>query len=895
MNVPFEDLVDCARIGTSHSDELEREICLRATRTHAAERRAEIRQRHDDAASGSDVVRMMSGAADDIVRGVFHFAANSLATKRAISTRVALCALGGYGRAELSPYSDLDVCLLYEGALDEPVRSLNSYIIPFLWDSGFAVGYSIHSVREAVDLAKDDILAFTRFLEGRLLAGESTVYARLKLSIGELKSGEMAHRFIESKVRDRYDGLALEYRDLFASEPNVKENAGGLRDFHTALWLLMVSHDVDTLDDAVGQGIITPDEHLDFVDGLDFVWRIRNELHFHCGKSEDRLTFAQQSHVAKAFGFTNSHHFMQSYYTAAGKLRRFLRIAARLCNYASTANLPDAGMPIAQEYAIENDELYVGAGDPKWFAHNPARLMEVFWLCARHLVPLSRPSELLVAENLHLVNETFQANNIVRRFFTALCNRPLRAGHALRQAASCGLLGRYIPEFEAVHEVIRYEDFHSYPVGEHTLRAVEAIACIEEVEGAVGRCLQEALENLSDPYILILAILFHDLGKIEGDVHTEASVRITRQICARIGIPAEDEERIAFLVQHHTLMTNISQYRDIDDEHIVRSFAETMKTESRLRALFLLSYADLSAVGPGVWTDWKGALLLQLYLRAVKHLLGRAETVGETYWVSPKADQVRDAARDDLKPEVERHLRGLGQRYFIAFETNQIAEHLECVEEARRNGLSVRCIPNESIAMSDVVICTRDRHGLFAKIAGCFSSLLIDINNAALFTREDGIVVDCFTVADARRMRPLTAVQGAKVTQVLQAVLMDDEDVQSYVDRARRRLFALLQPRIPIQTRIEFDNDSSRGHTIVDIETGDRTGLLYDITRAMTELGLDIATARIVTDARRVRDSFYVTQNHRKIDDDAILATVRDGIHHAIHPRAVADTKGEHV
>ncbi len=893
MTVSFGELVDRARLGNGYSDVLERDDCLRVTRTHASRQRAAVRKRHDDAASGSDIVRMMSAAADEIVRGVFQFATNSLPTRRSISTRVALCALGGYGRAELSPYSDLDVCLLYEGALDEPVRALNSYIIPFLWDSGFAVGYSIHSVREAVDLAKNDMQAFTRFLEGRLLAGESTVYARLKLSIREIRSGELARRFIESKVRDRYDDLSAEYRDIFAPEPDVKENAGGLRDFHTALWLLMMAHDVDTLDDAVGLGILTPDEHLDFVDGLDFIWRIRNELHFHCGKAEDRLSFALQSHVAEAFGYANSHHFMQSYYTAASKLRRFLRIAARSCHYASMANLPDAGMPVAQEYAIENDELYVGAGDPKWFAHNPARLMEVFWLCARHYVPLSRPSEMLVVANLDLVNETFRSNNIVRRFFQAICNRPFRSGHALRQAAVCGLLGRYLPEFEAVHDVIRYEDFHSYPVGEHTLRAVEAIARVEDLDGAVGRCLHEALENLSDPYILILAILFHDLGKVEGDVHTEASVRITRQICTRIGIPPEDEERIAFLVQHHTLMTNISQYRDIDDEHIVRSFAETMKTEQRLRALFLLSYADLSAVGPAVWTDWKGALLLQLYLRAVKHLLGRAETVGETYWDSPKAEQARAAAPDELKDEVEPHLRGLGQRYFIAFEANQIAEHLACVAEARQTGLSVRCTSKDAIGMSEVMICTQDRHGLFAKIAGCFSSLLIDVNNAALFTREDGIVLDCFTVADARRLRPLTSAQTAKVTQVLRAVLLENEDVQGFVDRARRRLFALLQPRIPIQTRVEFDNDSSRGHTIIDIESGDRTGLLYDITRAMTELGLDIATARIVTDARRVRDSFYVTQNNRKIDDEEVLASIRDGILHAIHPRAVADTKGE--
>ncbi|MCC6486692.1 MAG: HD domain-containing protein, partial [Candidatus Hydrogenedentes bacterium] len=664
-------------------------------------------------------------------------------------------------------------------------------------------------------------------------------------------------------------------------------------DFHTALWLLMMAYGVNTLDEAVGQGIITAEEHLDFVDGLDFLWRLRNELHFQSNKAEDRLTFALQIPVATAFGYARPHYLLQSYYTAAGKLRRFLRIAARTCVGAGSATFPDAGMPVAQEYAIENGELYVGAGDPNWFGHNPARLMEVFWLCARHMVPLSRSSELLVAESLHLVTDTFRGNNIVRRFFTAICNRPYQAGHAFRQASSCGLLGRYLPEFAAVQEVIRYEDFHSYPVGEHTLRALEAIGRINDVEGAIGRCLQEALENLSDPYILIMAILFHDLGKVEGEVHIDASVRITREICSRMGMTGDDEERIAFLVQHHSLMTIISQYRDIDDEFIVRNFAETMKTELRLRALFLISYADLSAVGPAVWNEWKGALLLQLYLRTMKRMLGRAETAGEEFWTTQKAQEVIECVRDDLKDKVIEHLQGLSQRYFVAFEAEKIAMHLECVEEARKTGLDIRATSNPVTGMSEVVICTRDCHGLFAKIAGCFSSQLVDINSAALFTRPDGIVVDVFMVCDARRMQPLTPAQTAKVAQVLHAVLLEGEDVQEHVERALRRLFALLQPRIPIPTRVEFDNGSSRRRTIIDIETGDRTGLLYDITRAISELGLDIATARIVTDARRVRDSFYVTQNKQKIEDPEMLTAIREGIHQAIHPRAAADTKGE--
>ncbi|MBX7257074.1 MAG: [protein-PII] uridylyltransferase [Candidatus Hydrogenedentes bacterium] len=895
MTTSFQELVEQARNGEHGFCDLRREECLAATRDFAATRRAEIRKLHTDSASGSDVVHMLADVADEIVHGIYHFALSCLPTRRSVQSRIALCAFGGYGRSELSPFSDLDISLIYEGQLDEGIRALNGYLIPFLWDSGFAVGYSIHSVREARDLASEDLVTFTRMLEGRIIDGESAVYARLKLFIRELQSGELAQRFIEHKIRDRYEMLEEDYRDLYDAEPNVKESAGGLRDFHTALWLLMMSYGISTLDEAVGQGIISSDEHLDFVDGLDFIWRCRNEMHFHAGKADDRLTYAHQRNLARAFGYGDHmgvSRFLQDYYAAAGRLRRFLRIAARVCNYSNSASLPDAGMPVAQEYVIENNEIYVGVGDKNWFAHTPSRLMEVFWICARHRAPLSRNSERLVADNLHLVNDAFRSNDVVRRFFLAICNKPLTAGFALRQASSIGLLDAYLPEFASVQKVIRYEDFHSYPVGEHTLRAIDALNEMTNVPGAVGRCLREALENLADPNILVMAILFHDLGKAAGDIHVDESVRITHEICQRIGVQEDDEERIAFLVQHHVLMTNISQYRDIDDEDIVRDFAETMKNEQRLRALFILSYADLSAVGPGVWNEWKGALLLQLYLRTVKRLLGRAESPDEDFWNSPKAQAVVEHTRKDLCTEIESHLRGLGQRYFVAFQPEQIAMHLECADEARRTGLAVRCQPNQNTGLSDVVICTADRHGLFSKIAGCFSSQLIDINGAALFTRPDGMVVDCFSVCDAKYSRPLTSAQTARVAQVLRSVLLDGEDVQEHVDRSLRRLYALLQPRVPVPTKVEFDNSSSRNHTIIDIETGDRTGLLYDITRAMSEAGLDIVTARIVTDARRVRDSFYVTRNTSKIEDEETQAAIREMIHSAIHPRAAVEAKG---
>ena len=442
-----------------------------------------------------------------------------------------------------------------------------------------------------------------------------------------------------------------------------------------------------------------------------------------------------------------------------------------------------------------------------------------------------------------------------------------------------------------LENIIRYKDFHSYPVGEHTLRAIEALAKIDELDGAIRGCLREALEHLTDPYVLVMAILFHDLGKSLGDVHIEESVRLTRRICSRIGMPEDDEERIAFLVQHHVLMTNLSQYRDIDDEEIVETFAATMKNEQRLRALFLLSYADLRAVGPGVWNEWKGALLMRLYLRTVQRLLGPAETVGQNFWQCPKAGHVYELEREGRKQEAIEHIQGLGQSYLARSATGNRGTS-DYVIEGRETGLLVATSTNEMAGMTSMVICVQDRPGLFSQIAGSFASQLVDIHTASLFTRPDGYVLDSFMVVDTRRQAPLTPAQIDSIKEVLRRVLLEFEDVQDYVDSSRRRLFVLLQPRVPVTTRIDFDNQSSRSHTVIDIETGDRTGLLYDITRAMASLNLNISTARIVTDARRVRDSFYVTRDNKRIEELAQQEEFRKEIHQAIHPRSSMEAKG---
>lgn len=895
MNDEFRQLVERASTGVG-AEALTRERCLAATRAFAENQRAAIRARHAAGESGGAVVRLLSEMADAIVAGSVQFGLAVEKVPHSTQGRFCVCALGGYGRAQMSPASDLDVCLLYEGRLDASLKRLNSFVMPFLWDSGFKVGYSLQSVRGARQLAKEDTDSYTSMLEARLLCGEASVFARMKLGLQSLKTPARTRQFIEKKVHERFAGLSDAGADLFAPQPNVKENAGGLRDCHAALWLLMMSAGVYTLEDAAAQRVITEEEHLEFAEAVDFIWRLRNELHFAAGSAQDELTYARQREAAAAFGYRDgvqagSLLLMQDYYAAARRMRRFLNIVVRVCNFPIPTDTDAGEEEESRGYAIRHGLLVRTQEDLNWFSHRPARLVEIYWQCARHGVQLGRPFESLASQNLHLINDAFQRDDLVRQFFVALCSRPFTAGMALRQMANSGVLGAYVPEFGDVQGVIRYEDFHHYPVDEHTLRAVESLAQIEAgIEGPVGRCLREALENLTDPYIVVLAILCHDLGKAAGEVHVAEGVRIAWDIARRIGLSDEDGERIAFLVEHHMLMNNISQYRDVDDEDILQQFADTVRTEPRLRALFVLSFADLFAVGPNVWSEWKGALLMQLYLRTMKRFLGRVETFEEAFWTSGKAGEVRRLVGPPLDAEVEDHLKGLGHRYFLAFSAKQIARHIQCVARARAEGVAVVNAAGPGDGFSEFVVSAADRPGLFSQLAGTFSSQLIDVNSAALFTRPDGLVVDCFSLTDARQRRPLTHGQVEGLERVLRRILLEGEDVAAHVKKARQRLFALLQPRIPVPTRIEFDNNSSRTHTVVDIETGDRTGLLYDITNAIAGAGLDIAAARIVTDARRVRDSFYVTAEGQKLEQ--AQEPVRRLLHDAIHPRAALKGKG---
>jgi [protein-PII] uridylyltransferase len=384
--------------------------------------------------------------------------------------------------------------------------------------------------------------------------------------------------------------------------------------------------------------------------------------------------------------------------------------------------------------------------------------------------------------------------------------------------------------------------------------------------------------------VLVLAVLLHDLGKAAGETHTAESVRLGNLICGRMGVSDYDRQRVAFLVENHMAMSDIAFYRDTDDLEIVNGFAQSVKTDDQLRMLLLLTHADLSAVGPNVWNDWKGALLLKLFLKAERILTGRVDQAIEDFWNLPKALKIREVAPGWTDSQIEEYLKTLGERYLLAYSPDQIAAHMDCLTEAHETDLSLRCLNNPQTGTSEVTICTRDRHGLFSKIAGTFTSQLVNVQSAALFTRADGWVVDCFTVEDAANHRPLTPSEFDALKTVLRRVVLEGEDVSALAHRARTRLFAMQASAVPVRSIVEIDNSASRFDTVVDIVTGDRTGLLYDIASALSGMGIDFEAAHIMTDVGRVRDSFYVRMNGKKIEDHNLCEALRQRVAQALQP-----------
>ncbi len=849
-----------------------------------------LQMRHRFGLSGTQIVAARSLIVDLLIQRMARAAADELGLP-ADEHRFAVVALGGYGRAELAPHSDIDVMFLHHGKRDAArATALSEKILYLLWDAGFNVGHSNRSLSECLAQAKEDAITRNSLIDARLLWGSAELFENLIERLDEELFSRQQRALLDELMAER----AARY-DKFGNvaclqEPNVKETAGGLRDLHTLLWAARAAHGKANLSELVSAEVITERDARAVTAAYDFLLRVRNEMHFATTRRTDLLSLDLQQQVARSFGYTDnselqaSESFMRDYYLHARRLHRLCeahlqRAAAKQERrrwFSRARTMPAPGGFVMRDGMLDLEH----ASDQL----NGQRMMLAFSYAQVTGAPFGVDLQDAVQAALPAVNKTFRASADTAQAFLKLLRVKGKVTTALRAMHELGFLGKYLPEFGRITCLVQHDLYHRFTVDEHTLRTLEVLDELANSRNKQFERYRALYGAISDPAVLHLGLLMHDIGKGLGGGHTEKGVRIAERVCARLQMNDAAAKQVIFLVKQHLLMSHIAQRRDLSDEKVIRDFAAQIGTLDNLNMLTLLTYGDINGVGPGVWNEWKDALLWELYIKARALLVPEKE---HDQSVEQLRERIVRMLTSELNyHEVERHFDLLPENYARLTAPQIIIEHVRLAHSLNSRLVKSSWRVNAQAKCTDLHLCARDRRGLFANIAGTLTAQGVNILSVSLNTRSDGVAVDSFKVCDTAG-EPLTDPQRwEQVDDQIKRALSGELDVAAAVAKRLRAQasarFAKRKTAAPKTTRINWDNQSSDKSTILEVRTGDRLGLVYRIASTLAARSLDIVFAKVATEKHLALDIFYVTDAAgQKLKEDD-LPVIEDAIRAAL-------------
>ncbi len=807
---------------------------------------------------------------------------------------VAIVALGGYGRNELCPYSDIDLMFLYKPRNKSFAKDITEKLLYLLWDLNFEVGHSVRTIDECLELCLDDdedTTILTSLLDGRLIFGDKDLYNNFEKKLFNDLMPSISSKFIQKKIEENEERIDRFGRSIYLIEPNVKEGEGGLRDIHYALWIAQAKFKVKTFDELLPKGILLEKELRTFEKGLNFLLLIRSELHYLAERREDRLGFEFQEKIAKFLGFKDAElpgveRFMRIYYLRANDTREQSNRLIEKCVTVPRAKIrtPKA-VSLEHGFIIQSGMLSVSSVEI--FNDDPANLMRAFEYADKHEVRMNTYLVELIREGVNrtTIDESVRANEEFNASFLRLLRKGKNVADTLFEMNRLKLLGYYIPEFGKIVCMGQHDAYHVYTVDVHS------IFMVGEIENLINYkydeefpLLTKTAESVMKRHVLFLACLFHDMGKGEGRNHAQKGAAMIPKIAKRMGLTRVDGEQLEFLVKHHLIMTHFSQRRDIHDFSLIARFARSVKTLETLSLLYLLTFADVRSVGPDVWTNWKGMLLKELYIRTVKVL-----EQGEFKKEEPK-DRLKRVTEDVsgmlskkvTKRNVKSILSEMPDSYFLGFSPRKIASHVEFIDKSKGViGFDLSFFPNQEF--DELTIWGKDQHGIFSRLCGVIRASGFNILGARIATRSDGRILDVFYVNRLGKSSGGEDELYKKLDRNLNGVLSGKLDLEKLV-AARKKDRSRYGKKIPLYpTRIEIDNEASDKATIIDVFTYDRAGLLYDITKSISELKLSIEYAKISTKVDQVVDAFYVLDKKgQKITDKENIEDIKAAIFNAI-------------
>jgi [protein-PII] uridylyltransferase len=834
-----------------------------------------LKMAHRCGAPGSQTAAARSSVLDLVVERAYQ-AATLLGDIDDSSDRTqhvcAVIALGGYGRGELAPYSDLDILFLYPNHRALQTRRLVEQILRLLWDAGLTVGPSFRSVTDCIAAAHADPHLQTALVSTRLLAGNRSVYDSLLQAL-EKDRRKRGDAYVAAILRERAARYAKFGAAVCLQEPNVKESPGGIRDLHTALWVGYTRYGFRTLDELRDHDVISEAERRTAARAANFLWRVRYAAHLSTRRKTERLALDLQTTIAREFGYKPgayllaSEKFMRDYYHHARELNLFsetlLARASESERKASRRWGRRLSRPSAEPLSISDGRVQL-EGESELLTSNPMLLFDAFALAQAADMPLSQTLRDAMRQSLPAVDRNFRLSAEASRAFMNLLGRRGRGGYVLRLMHEIGFLARFVPEFGRISLLIQHDLYHHYTVDEHTLKALEALDELHASQDKQRAHLRSVFDEIDDPGLLYLSILLHDIGKGRGRGHIPRGTKMAERVCKRLGLSEIDAAKVVLIVNQHVAMAQLAQRRDLNEPQVVTDFAARMGTLDALNVLLLLTYADLNAVAPGVWSEWKSTLLWELYRRARTVLTGTDAPPDETEKTARFKEQLSKALEGSLAlSEVERHVALLPDRYVRVTRPAAAAIHLHLIKELKSE-VFVRRWMRYGRESTELTICTRDRHGLCADIAGALAAHGIEILSAELNTREDAIALDVFMLREASTHHAIEMERYPAIERSLRKAIAGESNVGAMVERWRtrnapRKRNAGSRAGLRKLPQVACDNEASQSSTLIEVHAVDEPGLAYKIASALAALELDIVCAKIATEKSDALDVFYVT------------------------------------
>lgn len=837
-----------------------------AVKAYLQEARMGLFKKMDEKVPASRLVQLYSLWMDQLITGLYRKAWEDSQALGVLEAPLALFAQGGYGRTELNLYSDIDLLFIYEKPSSKSLEAIIHNMLYPLWDAKIKVGYATRTLSECSRIMQEDVRALSSMMDGRFLSGDQELAKSFfRLVESKTASHKSLKNFIGAKLNETDERLNKFGGSVYVVEPNLKESEGGLRDWHMLRYFARMATKSTQMEAWLHSGLLSNEEAEDLRRALEFLWEVRNRLHRMAHKAQDQLAFEFQAPLAAEMGFVSDDNklaaekFMQTYYGHAADLQRLrVEVTRRILKppRSSWQRFKNTFRPSLGEYFLNIS----GKVFPKSFRKiesNPIQIVGAFAIAAKKKLKLEEGFKSWIRRRLNLIDEAYRRDPQVCQWMREMFADVSTIGDTLEEMHDCGLLGVLLPEFGEILHQTQHDVYHVYTVDTHSIKAVQELGWLKNgVYDEEFPKWKQALGEVHSSTVLVLSTLFHDIGKGKGGRHSEVGAVLADTIMTRLGYDKDLIEQVKFLVLSHLMMPHLSQRRDLEDMNLIHQFARTMEDMQRLNLLFILTWADIRAVGPDVWTPWKGSLLLELYEKT-KEVLTTGDFTQER---AAKVAKIKTAGVLKIRPKrlnekkLSAYLLAMPPRYFLAFEPEEILSHFEWTQQSNDPHFAFHQQINLEGRYNEVMVYTLNTPRLFEQITGVMAANQMNILALEQFFNKQGEALLVFKVTDpqgeplseARRFKNLEA-------EIRQVLLLGKKLSPQF-----RQTLLYHKTRGHRASRVEIDQDVSPYYTVIDIFTDDRVGLLYDLAKLMRRLGLFVEVSKITTKVDQVSDSFYV-------------------------------------